>query len=354
MISGVGCLLDNAFLFALVFVLSVILNRWFIQPRSLIYVLDHPNGRSLHDTPIPRTGGWAFLLAWFLGIAFSDLTLSAFYALLFGAGILAAVGVLDDLKGLRALTRFIFQVFVAAVLIYASFTFRHIQLPGMDLYLPAWLAILVTVLAIVWMTNLYNFMDGMDGLAAVMAILGFSTYAWWGYQAGDGQFLVINLMIVSSVLGFFVWNFPPAKIFMGDAGSLTLGFLSIAIALLGIKKQLFGLLEFILVFSPFIIDATYTLMRRAIRGEKIWQAHREHLYQRLVGLGWNHKQTLGLYACLMLGSSVSALVLHRLSIIGQWSLLVFWSLLYASLILMVAFLERKNRELSGNNDKTAA
>ena len=120
-------------------------------------------------------------------------------------------------------------------------SFTHVVLPGLSWSLPSWLGIIGAVMFVVWMTNLFNFMDGMDGLAGGMSTIGFSTYAILGYQSGDQAFLATSLVIAAASAGFLVFNFPPAKIFMGDVGSSTLGLLAGALTLWGSSQQLFPL-----------------------------------------------------------------------------------------------------------------
>jgi UDP-N-acetylmuramyl pentapeptide phosphotransferase/UDP-N-acetylglucosamine-1-phosphate transferase len=141
------------------------------------------------------------------------------------------------------------------------------------------------------MTNLYNFMDGSDGLAGGMAVFGFGAFAAAAALAGDASICLAALGIAAAALAFLAFNLPPARVFMGDAGSILLGFLAGALGLLGIARGLWPVWFPVLVFSPFIADASVTLIRRLFRGERIWEAHRSHYYQRLVQLGWGHRRT---------------------------------------------------------------
>ena len=162
-----------------------------------------------------------------------------------------------------------------------------------------WQAVLA--LATMWVTNLYNFMDGSDGLAGGMALFGFGAYALAAWLAGDAVFVVVAASIAAAAAAFLVFNFPPAKVFMGDAGSIPLGFLAAALGILGWRAGHWPLWFPVLVFSPFIIDASVTLARRLLRGERVWRAHRSHYYQRLVQLGWGHRNTALAEYALMAG-----------------------------------------------------
>ena len=169
----------------------------------------------------------------------------------------------------------------AGVALGIGATITVINFPGIGHVSLGWLAVPITISFLVWITNLYNFMDGMDGFAGGMTVLGF---AFLGYVSRDGNSMipVVAVLTVGAAGGFLIHNQPPAKIFMGDPGSIMLGFLAGSLAVIGIQQGLFDLWVPVLIFSPFIVDATVTLFRRLFRGKKIWQAHREHYYQRLV------------------------------------------------------------------------
>jgi UDP-N-acetylmuramyl pentapeptide phosphotransferase/UDP-N-acetylglucosamine-1-phosphate transferase len=187
-------------------------------------------------------------------------------------------------------------------------------------------------------------MDGMDGFAGGMAVIGFSALAWLG-QA-DAGFSAICLTVAGACAGFLVFNFPPARIFLGDIGSTILGFLVAACGLWGYQAELFPFWALLLVFSPFIVDATVTLVRRLLRGEKVWQAHRSHYYQRLVLLGWGHRRTVRVEYALMLACAGSTLLAVHWSPTGQATLVAAWVLVYGLLMWGVSWLERRRYALA--------
>jgi UDP-GlcNAc:undecaprenyl-phosphate/decaprenyl-phosphate GlcNAc-1-phosphate transferase len=189
-------------------------------------------------------------------------------------------------------------------------------------------------LSLVWLTNLYNFMDGSDGLAGGMALLGFSAYG--GVAAsGDLELSFACWSVAAAVGGFLLFNFPPAKVFMGDAGSIPLGFLAAAVGMLGWQKGLWPLWFPVLVFSPFVVDASFTLLRRMLRGEHFWQAHREHYYQRLIRMGWGHRRTALTEYALMVGVIASALAALRQSQQVQILILAGWSFFYGTMMVLI-------------------
>jgi UDP-N-acetylmuramyl pentapeptide phosphotransferase/UDP-N-acetylglucosamine-1-phosphate transferase len=174
-------------------------------------------------------------------------------------------------------------------------------------------------------------------------VLGFGGYALLGAMAGAGLFTLLCLVLAGAAAGFLLFNFPRARIFMGDAGSSTLGFLAAAFALWADRDGLFPLWVAVLVFSPFFVDATVTLLRRALKGEKVWEAHRSHFYQRLVLLGWSHRRTVLWEYVLMAACVVSAALAVSAPPAAQLGIVAGWILVYAALMAGVARLEDARR-----------
>jgi len=304
------------------FVLTLVALMWLLHGGLGHMAMDQPNQRSLHAHPIPRTGGLALMF----GVMLSWLAVQApmnwmMLPLLVG---LLAVSFLDDLRDLSAAWRFLAHFVVAGI--FALFGVTH----GLN-----YVGIGVLVLTIVWVTNLYNFMDGSDGLAGGMTLFGFGCYAIAAWLAGDVGLTVTTLPIAAAAMAFLLFNFHPAKIFMGDAGSIPLGFLAAALGLLGWQRGDWPLWLPLLVFSPFIVDATVTLLKRLLRGEKVWQAHRSHYYQRLVQMGWGHRNTALAEYGLMAAAGSSALWLMHQSWRVQVAGLLCWGLVYWRIALLI-------------------
>jgi UDP-N-acetylmuramyl pentapeptide phosphotransferase/UDP-N-acetylglucosamine-1-phosphate transferase len=186
-----------------------------------------------------------------------------------------------------------------------------------------------------WSLNLFNFMDGADGLAGGAAVIGFATYALAATLAGVPEFGLLNATLAAACLGFLWFNFHPARIFLGDVGAVPLGFLAGAFGLWGIRLGCWTASFALLVFLPFIVDATFTVLRRSASGERIWQAHREHCYQRLIRLGWSHRATALAYYALMTGCAGSALALLQLRPGFMWGMLALWLGAHAALYLLL-------------------
>lgn len=283
--------------------------------------LDVANARSLHQGSIPRVGGvamWAGSLPAAAGLALSHHDVGIVPLIMGVAAALALMSFVDDKRGLATLPRLLGHLAAAAAVAW---------LVPMNLA-----ASVLVVLPLAWMTNLYNFMDGADGLAGGMALFGFAAY---GIAAAAAMPVLAAacFVIAAAAAGFLIFNFPPARVFLGDAGSIPLGFLAGAFGLLGWSGGVWPLWFPVLVFSPFIVDATLTLLRRALRRERVWQAHREHYYQRLVRMGWGHRRTVLAEYGLMLAAGASALMLLPLATQFQYPGLLAWAAVYAGLAL---------------------
>lgn len=273
--------------------------------------LDQPNERSLHQTPVPRTGGIAIMAGIMAGWSLLG---APSWPVWLGLTVLIAVSFLDDLYNLPVLFRFGAHFLASGVFSY------FVLLPDLGI-----IGASVLALATVWMINLYNFMDGSDGLAGGMAFFGFGFYSFASWLANDMSFALLSTAIAMSAGAFLIFNFHPAKIFMGDAGSIPLGFLAAALGLLGWKNGDWPSWFPVMIFSPFIVDATATLSKRLLRGEKVWQAHKEHYYQRLIRMGLGHRNLALAEYALMTGIGFSSiLAMHHPA-----PLVIFWSIVFA-------------------------
>jgi UDP-N-acetylmuramyl pentapeptide phosphotransferase/UDP-N-acetylglucosamine-1-phosphate transferase len=309
--------------------------------------LDHPNERSLHTRPVPRGGGVAIVLAAVLtsAVGYHFTTLPSGFFILGAAGLVVAViSFIDDQRALSATIRIATHIFAAAVVVYAGYQLPHDLLPGYTLVPTRPVSIALTMLFVVWMTNLYNFMDGMDGFAGGMAVFGFGGFAIFGALADDVVFAFVNAIIAAAAGGFLLFNFPPARIFMGDVGAALLGFLAAAFTLWGGRDGVVPFWAALLLFSPFIVDATYTILRRGARRERIWEAHRTHIYQRLVQCGWGHRKTVLAEYVLMSTCLLTAVWATRHVLAVQQLVIAAWAITYAMLILAVARYERQMNE----------
>ena len=348
------------------FLVSLVLTRVLASPRAFIKIIDMPNPRSLHARATPRTGGVAILTA--LLFTTASLLLAARSGAIGGLAreaaldirhrdllvtlvaltVLAGVSLWDDRHHVSPIPRLITHALAAAAVMWAGdLTITGFSLPFFGVVTLGHSSYAFTFLFIVWMTNLYNFMDGADGLAGGMTLLGFSFLGAGAWMSGD-EALAIDCAIVAAAGGaFLLFNFPPARLFMGDAGSIPLGFLAAAFALAGWRDGDWPSWFPAVVFAPFITDATLTLVKRLASRERIWEAHNHHYYQRLVRMGWGHRKTALAEYALMLGCGTTALWALREPLYLQLCALLALVALHALLALRVdsAWRHRPNKPI---------
>jgi UDP-N-acetylmuramyl pentapeptide phosphotransferase/UDP-N-acetylglucosamine-1-phosphate transferase len=303
------------------FTITLGLTRWLVKGTTL-RILDHPNARSLHAQAIPRTGGLGLIA----GILASWALLPSLLPLSVWMGVilLVLVSFADDVLNLPIWIRLLMHLVAATCFSVELLADAH-----------GWLAASIAAVIIVWVLNLYNFMDGSDGLAGGMTLIGFGAYGCAAWLAGNEPFAMINFSIAAAAAAFLLFNFHPARIFMGDAGAIPLGFLAAALGVTGWTDDLWPLWLPALVFFPFIADASVTLAKRILHGDKFWQAHRGHYYQRLVQSGFGHRNTALLAYLLMLSAAASAIWASRHEEAFQLGVGAAWAGIY--LVMMSVF-----------------
>jgi Fuc2NAc and GlcNAc transferase len=263
------------------FLLSVILCGLYLQFARARQFLDVPNERSSHFHPIPNGGGAALLSAFALGLLLSARLYGAwdetFVMLAVAALVLMVLGVIDDLRGLSVRLRLMLYTLVC--LLVAVSLLHGVDTAGI---LFDGILALLAALALLWALNLYNFMDGIDGIAALQTVLASCGAALLSWATGHGgHYALFCLLLAAAHCGFLVWNYPPARLFMGDAGSVPTGFLLAAMALIGALQGVLNPLCWFVLLAVFITDATWTLAWRMVSGQSFTQPHRSHAYQRL-------------------------------------------------------------------------
>lgn len=275
------------------FVVSLACLWLLLNTRIRRLLLDRPNERSLHAHAVPRSGGIAIAAGAVAGLALAPQPPLAAFVL---AAALAILSLADDALPLPTWLRL--AAHLAAAGAFVALLFGAGEL----------LRFALLTLALAWYANLFNFMDGADGLAGGMALFGFGAFAWAAQQAGQAGLAAASAILAAASLAFLLFNFHPARLFMGDVGSIPLGFLAGALGLLGWREGAWPLWFPVLVFAPFVCDATLTLLRRLARRERIWQAHRDHYYQRLVRMGFGHRGTAWIEYAAMAACAAVALL----------------------------------------------
>lgn len=290
-------------------------------------LVDIPNVRSSHTVPTPRGGGIGIPVM-VAGVVF---LFSPSFAVMVGLGLVLSVfALIDDKKGLPVKVRFLLQLVLALVLVLV---YRGDLLRLVEREWGVLVTVLVVFFAVIFITastNFFNFMDGINGISGFMAIVSFGLLMVYGvYFKGGGEFLLLCGAVVFSSMGFLVMNFPRARVFMGDVGSIFIGNLFAGVVIFWVG----GVKEFLLLTLfqvTMYLDCVSTIILRFFKGENILQAHKKHLYQRLVhGLRWSHVRVTLLFSLVQLVVGVGAIFLykyHVLYLIGLWLFLiiVYW------------------------------
>ena len=264
---------------------------WYAGRRGL---LDHPGERQSHTVATPRGGGAGLVAAWLIvSLLVSGGDSHDFWVqcVVPAVLVLTITGWWDDHASLGVGVRFFVQLAVSFYLLWFAVNAGWVQ--GV-------IAMILSVLLMLWMTNLYNFMDGSNGMAGLQGVFAASVLAVLFYLAGDLHFSLYALILAGCCAGFLPWNLGRARVFMGDVGSLALGFLFAVLLLYGTGTGAFGYPLALMVMLLFLTDATLTLLLRVIRGERWYNAHRQHLYQRLIADGWTHARVAMFYQAINL------------------------------------------------------
>ncbi len=330
----------------LALVLAALGVAWLARPGNRLAAAALPEARSLHQRVTPSGAGLAVVLV----LLVADLAIR--FILLPGeprAGLLphpnlmaalllvAAISWADDRRPMPAALRLVVHAAAAGLVVRADV----LPLSGVG-------ATVFAVVLVVWSINLFNFMDGMDGFAGGMAVIGFATLGGIGLLAGNDAFALAALTVCAAYAGFLAWNFPPARIFLGDVGSAPLGLLAAVFTLWGWHDGLFSPAVPALVFAPFWVDATLTLLRRAARRERLWQAHCTHAYQRLARAGWGHRKTVLWEYLLMAACAAAAGLYHAADAAARPFILGTAGIGFALLVLCVRLLERRVQGSQGS------
>lgn len=289
------------------------LRRYAERQRVLI---DIPNERSSHSQPKPRGGGIMIVLITLIGVLglllIGPARSMSLLTFLICGGIIAFVGWIDDMRSLSTTLRLAIQVLCALVSILGIGYFDKLTV-GNSAFALGLVGIPFTIVWIVGLTNAYNFMDGIDGIAGGQAVVGGLAWLGFGLIQQVPIVSIIGLLIASSSLGFLWHNWQPSRIIMGDVGATFLGYSFAVLPLLFENHTPIlenGLWFSMLVLWAFLADTGITMLRRALRRENIFQAHRSHFYQRLVISGWSHARVSALYIVLSVLGSLFAIWLN--------------------------------------------
>jgi len=340
-----------AFATHLIFVCLVAFVSWYVTKKVLaMNILDIPNKRSSHEKPTPRGGGLGIVISFFIGVLaiylLADQTQvheKYFWSFLISTVLIAVISMYDDIKGYSFKVKLITQLIAVCLVMLTGTVLDQIALPWLgELHLGIW-GVLLTVFWLVGLTNAYNFMDGVDGMAVSTALIVGVFFAWVTFFEGSHFIYLVSLVIVAGSLGFLPWNFPKARIFMGDIGSTFFGFTFACMAIIAARYDMShtSFLVLPLLLFHYIFDTSFTLFRRKMAGENIVEAHKTHIYQLIHQLGWSHVQVTGLYAFLAVVQGFAAIYMVSVEGGQRWCVLLPFMVVY---LLAALFVVRKARK----------
>jgi UDP-N-acetylmuramyl pentapeptide phosphotransferase/UDP-N-acetylglucosamine-1-phosphate transferase len=280
-------------------------------------MLDIPNARSSHTLPTPRGGGLGIVVSVLIGVwtvfvfRLLSMPLREIVALSLAGGTVALVGWLDDIHRLPYPIRLVVQAISSAIILIVIGYFHIMTVPFVgEIHLYS-IGIPFTLLWMMGLTNAYNFMDGIDGIAGGQAVVAGLGWIILGCMSGQSFIALVGVLLAASSLGFLFYNWPPARIFMGDVGSAFIGFTLAVLPVIADQRNPRLIVAGFLVVWPFIFDTSFTLIRRLARGENVFVAHRSHIYQRLVIAGYSHRFVTLIYMGLALIGTVIALLWYK-------------------------------------------
>ena len=348
----------NVFVIVIVTFLASLILVPIVKKIALhINAMDEPNARKIHKVPMPRLGGLAIFLAFLLGYMLYGEISTQMLSILIGSFLLILVGIVDDIHSVKARYKLIVQIVAAAIVVlYGDLSFTELSVFGYNIYFNDFFGSLLSIIFIVAITNAINLIDGLDGLAAGISSIYFLTIAIIAFILNriGGLDVIISLIMLGSTLGFLFHNFPPAKIFMGDTGSLFLGFMISIIALLGYKVTTFtSLIVPIIILAIPIFDTVFAILRRLLKGQNIGVADKEHFHHQLLKMKYSPtKSILIIYAIDIAFAAVSIFYIlgdNQIAIAIYVVLMIL--LLFVILNTDILFEHKKKGEISRNKKK---
>ena len=307
-----------------------------------VRIMDEPNHRSSHVKAVPRAGGVSIVVVFYLGVGltwalggFEGLDLSLLSGFLIAAFLIAVISLVDDITDQTAVVKLVTQIFAVCIGLYLGIVLDEIAVPIVGYVSLGISGLVISFFWMVGLTNAYNFMDGLDGLAGGVAVIVSLFFLIISYSEGSTFVYIISYSLLAGALGFSILNYPPAKIILGDVGAAFLGFLFASLAIIASRydESRTSFLVMPLLLFNFIYDTSFTFIRRLLAGEKVFEAHRSHLYQLLNRSGYTHLEVVLIQYCMVFLQGIGALVLVRVP--GDERMLVFVPFLVLQVIYTV-------------------
>jgi UDP-GlcNAc:undecaprenyl-phosphate GlcNAc-1-phosphate transferase len=318
------------------FIISLLLTPLVKKLAIKIGATDQPNERKVHTRIMPRLGGLAIFIGFLIGCYLfvpNDLQI---WPIIAGGVVIALIGILDDVYGLSAKIKFVGQIFAAAIPVLGGVQIDFFAVPNGEFIYFGWFAIPLTIFWIVAITNSINLIDGLDGLAAGVSSIAIFTISAISFMMGNPLAPILGVVLLGSTLGFLVFNFYPAKIFMGDTGSLFLGYMISILSVIGLTKSaaFFSLIIPMIILAVPLIDTAFAIIRRFVQKKPLMAPDKFHLHHNMLRLGFTHRQSVVLIYLLSGIFSLAAILFTRATIWGA-SFLIVLLLVFIELIVEV-------------------
>ncbi|GAA5415818.1 putative undecaprenyl-phosphate N-acetylglucosaminyl 1-phosphate transferase [Paraliobacillus ryukyuensis] len=300
------------------FILAIVLTPFVKKLAIRIGAVDQPNQRKIHSKLMPRLGGLAIFISFMVGFLIFNPDSPYFWPIFIGAFLITATGFLDDLYNLSAKVKFFVQFIAATIVVLGGAQVTFINLPFGDTLHFGYFSIPITIIWIVGVSNAINFVDGLDGLAAGVSSIALLTISGLAVSLGDTFVAFIGFMLLGSTVGFLFYNFHPAKIFMGDTGSLFLGYMIGVLSILGFKNAtLFSLIVPITILGVPLLDTFFAIVRRVVNKKPFYAPDKLHLHHCLLKLGFGHRQTVILIYSMSALFSLAAIIFTKSTMWGS-------------------------------------
>ncbi|UCZ51440.1 undecaprenyl/decaprenyl-phosphate alpha-N-acetylglucosaminyl 1-phosphate transferase [Bacillus shivajii] len=303
--------------FAVCFLVSILTTPFFKRMAIMVGAIDQPNQRKVHKKITPLLGGMAIFVGFMIGIILLMPVSPVILPIILGASIIALTGMIDDILGLPAKWKFFGQSIAAAIVIYGGVYIEFITFPFEYMLDLGGFGIPLTFLWIVAITNAINFIDGLDGLAAGVSSIVLTTITGIAIMEGNAVILALTIILLASTLGFLLHNFHPATIFMGDTGSLFLGYMIAVISILGFKSiTFFTLIVPVIILGVPIFDSLSAIIRRLVNKKPFYLPDKSHLHHCILNLGFSHRMTVLIIYGLSTFFAICAMLLTKSTLFG--------------------------------------
>jgi UDP-GlcNAc:undecaprenyl-phosphate GlcNAc-1-phosphate transferase len=315
-----------------------------------VRIMDTPNERSAHRSPVPKSGGIAIVATFCIGIVavylISERAIIAhgyFFGFVFSSLLVAAISFYDDYTNRSYKIKLLAQILAAVTVLITGIVIDQMKLPFVGAVCLGWMGYPLTLLWVIGLTNAFNFMDGLDGFAGGVGLIVSIFFCYISYTQGSTFIYIICYTLIAGTLGFLVYNIHPAKIFMGDVGSAFLGFTFAVMAIIAFSFDHSHTSFFVmpLLLFNFIYDTAFTFFRRLIRGENVLEAHRTHLYQLFDRLGYGNRRVCYFHYLLCILQGLAAVWMVRIP--GSGRLFVFLPFIMLQIIYSLIIVRRSQK-----------